>query len=151
MRKYEKYDNYCEVVFEAKSENESFARIVVAGFVVHLDPHVEELNELTTIVSEAVTNSIIHGYDNKGGTIKISVATLRNDIFVTITDYGKGIPDVEQAREIFYTTRADEERSGMGFTIMEAFSDEFHISSEPQVGTTIQIRKRLRFGLEDHE
>lgn len=139
-----KYDNYCEVVFDARSENESFARMVVSGFVVHLDPTLDELNELKTAVSEAVTNSIIHGYNNKGGEIKMTIGTHNLDVFVTITDYGRGIEDLTKARELFYTTRPDEERSGMGLTIIEAFTDEFFIRSEPNQGTTIKIKKSFR-------
>lgn len=141
-----KYDNYCEVIFDAKSENESFARMVVAGFVVHLDPRMDDLDELKTSVSEAVTNAIIHAYDNKGGTIKMTIGIINMDVYVTITDYGKGIEDIKQAKEIFFTTRPEEERSGMGFMIMEAFSDDFQIISEPKKGTTIQIRKRFKIG-----
>ncbi|HEY8435653.1 MAG TPA: anti-sigma F factor [Haloplasmataceae bacterium] len=150
-----KFENYCEVVFDARSENESFARIVVAGFVVHLDPRLEELNELKTAVSEAVTNAIIHAYDNKGGTIKMTIGISKGEgwpeVTVTITDYGKGIPDVQKAREIFYTTRSDEERSGMGFTLMEAFSDELYVHSEPKKGTTVTIIKRFPIGKIDDE
>jgi stage II sporulation protein AB (anti-sigma F factor) len=136
-----KFDNYCEVLFDAVSENESFARLVVSGFVVHLDPTLDELNELKTAVSEAVTNAIIHGYDNKGGKVKLTVGYKDSDIYVTITDYGKGIVDLDKARELFYTTRPHEERSGMGLTIIEAFSDEFYISSKPDEGTTVKIKK----------
>lgn len=139
-----KYDNYCEVVFDALSENESFARMVVAGFVVHLDPALDELNELKTAVSEAVTNSIIHGYESKGGIIKLTIGIIKTDVYVTVTDYGKGIPDVAKARELFYTTMPSEERSGMGLTIIEAFSSEFYISSKPNEGTTVKIKKSFQ-------
>src|SRR5690554_3771472 len=141
-----KYDNYCEVKFEAKSENEAFARMVVAGFVVHLDPALDELNELKTAVSEIVTNSIIHAYNNKGGEILMTIGTTKDgNVDVTVTDYGCGIADLSKARELFYTSRPDEERSGMGLTIIEAFTDEFHIKSVLGEGTTIKIRKIFDF------
>jgi stage II sporulation protein AB (anti-sigma F factor) len=136
-----KYDNYSEVIFDAISENESYARMIVSSFVVHLDPTIDELNELKTAVSEAVTNSIIHGYDHKGGTIKLTIGYKGRDVFVTIIDFGKGIEDVTRACELFYTTKPSEERSGMGLTIIEAFSDEFQIKSKPNEGTIIKIKK----------
>lgn len=141
MRK--KFDNYCEVVFDAVSENEAFSRMVVSGFVVNLDPTLDELNELKTIVSEAVTNSIIHGYESKGGKIKLTIGYIGNEVHLTIVDYGKGIPDINKAKELFYTTKPSEERSGMGLTIIEVFSDEFYISSNQNEGTIIKIKKKM--------
>lgn len=138
-----KRDNYAEIEFEAISENEAFARIIVAGFVMSLDPTLDQLNELKTIVSEAVTNSIIHGYDNKGGKIKLSLEYFENEITINIIDYGKGIDDLNKAKELFYTSKPDEERSGMGLTIMEIFADEFYISSKLNEGTIVKIKKRL--------
>lgn len=136
-----KYDNYCEVVFDAISTNVAFARMVVSGFVLSLDPTVDMLSELKTVVSEAVTNAIIHGYENRGGRVKMTIGIKDYDVYVTITDYGRGIPDVKQACELFFTTAKGEERSGMGLTIMEAFSDEFSIESQPGQGTTIKVKK----------
>ncbi len=138
-----KRDNYAEVVFEAISENEAFARIVVAGFIMPLDPTIDQLNELKTIVSEAVTNCIIHGYENKGGKIKLIIESFQNEVTLTVIDYGKGIEDLNKAKELFYTTKPEEERSGMGLTIMEIFADEFYISSKVGEGTIIKIKKNI--------
>jgi stage II sporulation protein AB (anti-sigma F factor) len=143
-------DNYCEVVFEAISENEAFSRIVVAGFVMHLDPTLDELNELKTIVSEAVTNSIIHGYESKGGKIKLALETYKNEVSITIIDYGKGIVDIDKAKELFYTTKPEEERSGMGLTIMEIFADDFTVTSKLGEGTTIKVKKKLNVSKEKY-
>ncbi|HEY8364291.1 MAG TPA: anti-sigma F factor [Haloplasmataceae bacterium] len=145
-----KRDNYAEVVFDAISENEAFARIIVAGFVMPLDPTLDKLNELKTIVSEAVTNSIIHAYDHKGGQIRLLMEAFRNEVYLTIIDYGKGIEDINRAKELFYTTKPEEERSGMGLTIMEIFSDEFYISSKLGEGTIIKVKKILNHSLEKY-
>ncbi|MDF2700651.1 MAG: anti-sigma factor [Haloplasmataceae bacterium] len=143
-----KRDNYAEVTFEAISENEAFARIVVAGFIMPLDPTIDQLNELKTIVSEGVTNSVIHAYDSKGGKIKLILESYQNDVTVTIIDYGKGIEDINKARELFYTSKPEEERSGMGLTLMEVFSDEFYMSSKVGEGTVIKIKKSLELSKE---
>jgi len=141
--------NYAEVVFDALSQNEAFARMVVAGFVMPLDPTIDELNELKTIVSEAVTNSIIHGYENKKGKVKMVMEYENEWITLTIIDYGKGIEDVNKARELFYTSKPEEERSGMGLTIMEIFSDEFYISSKIGEGTIVKVKKKLTCSCEN--
>jgi stage II sporulation protein AB (anti-sigma F factor) len=143
-----KRNNYAEVIFDAISENEAFARIIVAGFVMPLDPTIDEINELKTIVSEAVTNSIIHAYENKGGKIKLIIESYINEITITVIDYGKGIEDLNRAKELFYTTKPEEERSGMGLTIMEIFADEFYISSKIGEGTIIKIKKYLHYANE---
>jgi len=136
--------NYAEVIFEARSENEAFARIIVAGFILPLDPTIDQLNELKTIVSEAVTNSIIHAYDNQNGKIKLILEyDSHNEVTLQIIDYGKGIEDINKAKELFYTSKPDEERSGMGLTIMEIFSDECYISSKLGEGTIVKVIKRL--------
>lgn len=145
-----KRDNYAEVVFEATSENEAFARIVVAGFIMPLDPTIDQLNELKTIVSEAVTNSVIHAYENKGGKIKLIIESHKNEITLTVIDYGKGIDDLSKAKELFYTSKPEEERSGMGLTIMEIFADEFYISSKIGEGTIIKIKKSIEYAQEQY-
>lgn len=137
--------NTMELTFDARSENEAFARIVISGFVLPLDPTLDEMNEIKTIVSEAVTNSIIHAYDSKtNGKIMMKAQITSEDIIeIQITDYGKGIEDIRKAKEIFWTSKPDEERTGMGLTIIEAFSDEFHISSSIGSGTSIKVRKKI--------
>lgn len=123
------------------STNESFARAVVAAFVAQLDPTLEELSDIKTAVSEAVTNAVIHGYEEQDGMIDIRVELQNNQTEIEITDYGKGIEDIKQAMEPFYTSKPDMERSGMGFSFMEAFMDELHIESTPGSGTKIIMRK----------
>ncbi len=146
----QKRDNYAEIIFDAISENEAFARIIVAGFIMPLDPTIDQLNELKTIVSEAVTNCIIHGYENRGGKIKLTLESYHNEVTITVVDYGKGIEDLNRAKELFYTSKPEEERSGMGLTIMEIFSDEFHIHSKMGEGTIIKIKKNLDYTKEKY-
>lgn len=133
-----------ELQFSAQSKNESFARVTVGAFVAQLDPTMDELTEIKTVVSEAVTNSIIHGYDNNPeGIVYISV-TLENDVVqITIKDEGIGIDDIDEARQPLYTTKPELERSGMGFTIMENFMDDIKVVSNPLVGTTVHLTKLL--------
>lgn len=136
--------NFMHVEFAALSENESFARVVVAAFVSRLDPTLDELNDLKTVVSEAVTNSIIHGYDsNPDGVVRISAAIENETVFLTIEDEGQGIDDLELAKQPLYTSKPELERSGMGFTIMENFMDEFEVTSEPGRGTVIRMKKTI--------
>lgn len=127
--------------FSSVSKNESFSRAVVAAFVAQLDPTLEEISDVKTAVSEAVTNAIIHGYEDRDGSIHIRTELEDNQVSIEITDYGKGIEDIEKAMEPFYTSKPDMERSGMGFSFMEAFMDELHIDSSPGVGTKIIMRK----------
>lgn len=129
--------------FESKSQNESFARTVVAAFAAQLDPTIEELADIKTAVSEAVTNSIIHGYANTRGTIKMHCIISGNEITVEIIDEGSGIADIEKAMEPLYTTRPELERSGMGFSFMEAFMDELEVESKVGQGTTVKMKKRV--------
>lgn len=137
-------NNYkVSVKLDAVSENEAFARVVAAAFVARLDPTLEELSDIKTAVSEAVTNSIIHAYDNKGGVIEMNMEMKDNDFYVSVVDFGKGIEDVKKAMEPMYTTLSMKERSGMGFVFMEAFMDELSVSSVVGKGTTIHMRKRL--------
>ncbi|MGV3263295.1 anti-sigma F factor [Cytobacillus pseudoceanisediminis] len=136
--------NVMNLEFSALSQNESFARVTVAAFIAQLDPTMDELTEIKTVVSEAVTNSIIHGYENDpNGTVYISVLIEDGFIDLTIKDKGLGIMDVEEARQPLFTTKPELERSGMGFTIMENFMDEIEIKSQPGIGTEIRLRKHL--------
>lgn len=139
------YKNFMEIRFQSLSENEAFARIAVASFVSQLDPTVEELTDIKTVVSEAVTNAVIHGYEESGtGTIFIRTEIEGERIRILISDEGIGIPDIEEARQPLYTSKPELERSGMGFTIMENFMDEVMIHSKQGEGTTIQLVKYLK-------
>lgn len=138
------YENEMRLEFLSKSNNEAFARITVAAFASQLDPTIEEMADIKTAVSEAVTNCIIHGYEEKEGMIRI-VAKIQGDMLeVEITDNGKGIEDIEMARKPLYTSKPNLERSGMGFTIMESFMDEMQIESIVGMGTKITMRKRIQ-------
>ncbi len=130
--------------FDSKSENEGFARITVAAFVARLDPTLEEISDIKMAVSEAVTNAIIHGYENKPGKIKICCQIKEDVITIEIHDSGVGISDIEKAKEPLYTTRPEWERSGMGFTFMETFMDHLTIISEVGKGTTIVMDKQIQ-------
>ena len=124
----------------ARSENESFVRVVVAAFVARIDPTLEELNEVKTAVSEAVTNCILHGYDNsEEGIIWITASLEGNKFSLEIEDRGKGIADIERAREPLYTEKPELERAGMGFSIMENFMDELYVESALGMGTRIRM------------
>jgi stage II sporulation protein AB (anti-sigma F factor) len=136
--------NEMQLQFTALSQNESFARVTVAAFVAQLDPTMDELTEIKTVVSEAVTNAIIHGYNNDpSGTVFISVKIEESFIELEIKDEGSGILDIEEARQPLFTTKPELERSGMGFTSMENFMDEIDVHSELGIGTTIRLRKHL--------
>ena len=135
------YKNKMNLEFISKSSNEAFARIAVASFASQLDPSIEEISDIKTAVSEAVTNSIIHGYEEKQGIIKIECVLYENSIEIQISDNGKGIENIDKAREPLYTTKPELERSGMGFTIMESFMDELKIESVIGVGTKITMKK----------
>ncbi len=166
--------NEMEIIFDAVSDNESFARVAVAAFIAHLNPTVEEMADIKTAVSEAVTNSIIHGYENLGGYRKDCVPSqteesdlscpeaLRRKIHpgkvrvhcvledgllhIEISDEGKGIQDVERAMEPLFTTKSELERSGMGFAFMEAFMDDLEVKSTVGVGTTVRMAKKVGVG-----
>lgn len=132
------------IKFSAISQNESFARVTVAAFITQLDPTMDELTEIKTVVSEAVTNSIIHGYEqDPNGLVYISVIIEEGLIEMSIKDEGLGIVDVEEARQPLFTTKPELERSGMGFTIMENFMDEIEIQTHPGKGTEVRLRKHL--------
>lgn len=130
--------------FDSKSENEGFARIVAAAFAAKLDPTIEELADIKTAVSEAVTNCIIHGYENKEGRIKMKCRIEGNTFSIEITDTGKGIDDIKKAMEPLYTSKPELERSGMGFAFMEAFMDELEVISEYGKGTTVKMEKVIK-------
>lgn len=137
------YDNAMKIEFLSKSQNESFARVAVAAFASQLDPTVEEITDVKTAVSEAVTNAIIHGYKEREGNIEICAELEKNELTVIITDYGCGIEDIEKAKEPLYTSRPELERSGMGFTVMETFMDSLEIESEVNKGTKVKMKKKF--------
>lgn len=137
------YDNEMKLEFVSKSCNEAFSRIAVAAFASQLDPTIEELADIKTAVSEAVTNCIIHGYEKSDGIIKIDCKLKDNYIEIEISDTGKGIEDIELARRPLYTSKANLERSGMGFTIMESFMDEVKIQSVVGLGTKVTMKKYI--------
>ena len=134
------------VQFESKSANESFARIVAAAFAAQLDPTLEELAELKTAVSEAVTNAIIHGYEQRQGMIDMECILYPDSIEVSIEDHGVGIEDIEKAKVPTYTSKPEMERSGMGFAVMESFMDTLVIQSVPGAGTKITMTKKFSRG-----
>ena len=140
----EKCENEMKLEFISKSSNEAFARVAVAAFAAQLDPTIEELADIKTAVSEAVTNSIIHGYEDKQGIIKIVCRLKENEIIIEISDTGKGIEDIEAAKEPLYTTKPNLERSGMGFTIMESFMDSMEIESIVGLGTKVTMSKKIK-------
>ena len=137
----EHFNNQMMVEFNSVSKNESFARVVVAAFVTRLNPTLEEVADIKTAVSEAVTNSIIHGYENKDGRIRIETYIVEDTVTIVVTDYGVGIENVEKAMEPMYTSKPELERSGMGFAFMEAFMDELFVESEIGKGTKVTMRK----------
>ena len=140
----EKFENEMKLEFISKSSNEAFARVAVAAFAAQLDPTIEELADIKTAVSEAVTNSIIHGYEDKQGIIKIVCRLKENEIIIEISDTGKGIEDIEAAKEPLYTTKPNLERSGMGFTIIESFMDSMEIESIVGLGTKVTMSKKIK-------
>lgn len=154
--KYDKYDNLrqdmdthdntMELIIDSKSENESFARVVVASFVARLDPTLEEIADIKTAVSEAVTNCIIHGYEGKKGKIYIKCTLDGNTLTLLVNDEGVGIEDIHKAMEPMYTTKPQLERSGMGFSFMEAFMDKVEVESAPGEGTTVRMEKTIGKG-----
>ena len=139
-----KFENYMSLEFPSKSTNEGFARSAVACFAAQLDPTLEEIGDIRTAVSEAVTNCIVHGYPDGLGTISLRCKILKDNVIdIVIKDKGVGIPDLEKARTPMYTT-GGAERSGMGFTIMESFMTSFDVTSKPGKGTTVHMRRRLQ-------
>lgn len=138
-------DNQMCMEFSARSENESFARLCAAAFAASANPTAPELAEIKTAVSEAVTNAIIHGYENCDGIVKMEGRIIGKRVEFTIIDEGWGIEDVEKAREPLYTGKPELERSGMGFSIMESFMDKVEIESSPGMGTRVKLIKNLDF------
>ncbi len=138
------YDNEMKLEFSSKTSNEAFARVAVAAFVSQLDPTIDELSDIKTAVSEAVTNSIIHGYgEDSDGLVKIEAKIFLDTVQIEISDTGKGIEDVEMAMRPLYTSKPDLERSGMGFTIMESFMDEIKVESALGFGTKVFLKKKI--------
>ena len=139
-----KFENYMVLDFPSRSANEAFARSAVACFAAQMDPTLEELGDIRTSVSEAVTNAIVHAYPDALGTITLRCRILKDNVLdIVVKDRGVGIPDVEKAKQPMFTTGGSD-RSGMGFTIMESFMTSLTITSEPGKGTTVHMRRRLQ-------
>lgn len=145
-----RYDNEMKLEFLSKSCNEAFARIAVAAFASQLDPTIEEIADIKTAVSEAVTNSIIHGYENKEGIVKIHCMIKDNNITIEISDTGVGIENINIAKEPLYTSKPTLERSGMGFTIMQSFMDELNVESVINLGTKVTMKKAIKHNLKEN-
>ena len=143
--------NEMKIEFISKSANEAFARITVAAFFSQLDPTIEELSDIKTAISEAVTNSIIHGYEEKIGIVKLVCKITKNEVFLEISDTGKGMENIEIAKQPLYTTKANLERSGMGFTIMESFMDDVEVESVLGLGTKVTMRKKIKSNCNNEE
>ena len=137
------FDNYVSIVMQGDSVNEAFARVAVSAFVSALDPGLDELTDIKTAVSEAVTNAIIHGYENKAGEVRLNFSLKGKSVTIEVSDDGEGIEDVCMAREPLYTSKPEQERSGMGFTVMESFMDSVMVTSEKGKGTTVVMTKKL--------
>lgn len=135
--------NEMKLSFDARSVNEGFARVAVAAFITELNPTLDEISDIKTAVSEAVTNSIIHGYISPEQKVELTCRIDGNQVEIIVEDYGLGILDVEKAREPFYTTKPELERSGMGFAFMEAFMDEVQVNSTMGKGTRVVMRKKI--------
>ncbi len=138
--------NEMEITFDALSHNEGFARVAVAAFIANMNPTLEEMADVKTAVSEAVTNSIIHGYENRSGKVKVRCVLENHILHITVSDSGKGIEDVEKAMEPLFTTKPELERSGMGFSFMEAFMDDLEVESIPGHGTIVRMIKKIGLG-----
>lgn len=136
-------ENEMVLLFDSRPENEGLARVCAASFCTQINPTMEEVADLKTAVSEAVTNSIIHGYEGNVHKIKMTCWLRERTIYVEIEDKGVGIPDVAKAMEPLFTTRSDQDRSGMGFTFMEAFMDEVKVRSQPGEGTCVYMSKKI--------
>lgn len=132
-----------QLIMNAISENEYFARVAVAAFAAKMDPTMEELSDIRTAVSEAVTNAVVHAYESRGGSVRITGRIEGEWLYLEIADEGVGIADVRQAMEPLYTSRPEEAHAGMGFSFMEAFMDELQVESEVGRGTTVQMKKRI--------
>lgn len=140
--------NFMEVSFKALSINEGFARICVAGFCVQLNPSIDEINDIKTAVSEAVTNCVVHAYPNQNGVIFLRCEIDGESIKIVVRDNGVGISDIDRAREPFFTTKPSEERSGMGFAVMESFMDKVEVEKNEKGGTTVTMYKQVSSALQ---
>ena len=138
--------NEMKIIFDSRSCNESFVRVSVAAFCTQLNPTLEEVADIKTAVSEAVTNAIIHGYDSQVKKVEITCRIEKRTLYVEVTDRGKGIADVDKAMEPLFTTRPELDRSGMGFAFMEAFMDDVQVESRPGEGTTVRMKKTVGSG-----
>lgn len=138
--------NEMQITFLSLAENESFARVVIAAFAVQMSPTVSEIADIKTAVSEAVTNAIVHGYEGCTGQVVMRARMDDRWLTVEIQDEGRGIANVEQAMEPFYTSHPEQERSGMGFAVMQTFMDDLQVESAPGKGTTVRMRKRIHAG-----
>jgi len=139
------YDNEMTLEMKATSKNESFARVVASAFAAQLDPTISDLTDIKTAVSEAVTNAIIHGYNEEPyrGSVILKCGIKGDTLYIDVTDKGRGILDVKEAMTPLYTSAPQDERSGMGFTIMETFMDSIKVMSEPGKGTTVRLSKKI--------
>ncbi len=144
-------ENEMKLEFISKSNNEAFARITVAAFVASLDPTIEEISDIKTAVSEAVTNAIVHGYENTLGMICVKCKIKDREVTVEISDNGKGIENIEMAKQPLYTSKPNLERSGMGFTIMESFMDSLKVESVLGVGTKITMKKTIKEQIKEEQ
>lgn len=140
------HTNEMEIIMDSRSANEGFIRVAVAAFLTQLNPTVEEVADVKTAVSEAVTNSIIHGYENEVHKIRVYSRIKEHTFYVEVEDYGAGIGDVKKAMEPMYTTKPELDRSGMGFSFMEAFMDQVTVQSETGKGTKVMMTKRIGKG-----
>lgn len=138
--------NEMALEFDSRSQNEGFVRVAVAAFATQLNPTLEEVADLKTAVSEAVTNVVIHAYREKTGKVRIECSVREKEMTVIVIDYGVGIENIEKAMEPLYTTRPELDRSGMGFAFMEAFMDELEVESQPGQGTTVRMKKKFGIG-----
>lgn len=137
------YYNEMTLKLKSLSENEAFVRACVASFCLPLNPTLDEINDIKTAVSEAVTNCVVHAYPNEPGEIIINVKLINNSIYITVKDFGVGIEDISKAKEPFYTSKPEGERSGMGFTVMESFMDSVEVQSTLGTGTTVILKKEI--------
>ncbi len=137
-------NNYIFIQFKSCPENEKMARQIIAHFVADLDPTIDELCDIKTAVSEAVTNAVVHGYANKEGVVFLNAEIIENELIVEISDKGCGIKNIEEAKQPLFTTQPELERSGMGFTVMETFMDSLDVISSPGAGTKVIMRKIIR-------
>lgn len=140
------HENEMELVFDSRSVNEGFARVAVAAFLTQLNPTLEEVSDVKTAVSEAVTNAIIHGYEKEVEKIWIRCRLDGQTLYIEVEDHGNGIDDVKKAMEPLFTTKPELERSGMGFSFMEAFMDQIQVESQPGKGTIVKMQKTIGKG-----